>query len=124
MECRRLRMLPVEFVVRGYLAGSAWTDYSATGSVCGHRLPEGLSESERLPQPIVTPATKAASGHDLNITEAEAAELCGSGHFASAREAALDVYAFASRRAETAGIIVADTKLEFGLDQDDRRGAG
>jgi phosphoribosylaminoimidazole-succinocarboxamide synthase len=118
MECRRLRMLPVEFVVRGYLAGSAWTDYRASGSVCGHRLPEGLSESERLPQPIVTPATKAASASVMFKSCPEAAELCGPGHYATARGAALDVYEFASRRAETAGIIVADTKLEFGLDQD------
>ena len=75
--CRRLEMLPVELVVRGYLSGSGWVDYQATGSVCGHALPAGLRESDRLPEPIVTPATKAEEGHDLNITEAEAAALCG-----------------------------------------------
>ena len=81
-SCRRLRMLPVELVVRGYLSGSGWIDYRATGSVCGHALPAGLRESERLPEPIVTPATKADEGHDLNITEAEAAELCGAEPYA------------------------------------------
>ena len=75
--CRRLEMLPVEFVVRGYLSGSSWVDYQASGAVCGHALPPGLVESDRLPEPIVTPATKAEEGHDLNITEAEAAALCG-----------------------------------------------
>ena len=70
-------MLPVEIVVRGYLAGSGWVDYQASGAVCGHALPAGLRESDRLPEPIVTPATKAAEGHDLNITEAEAEALCG-----------------------------------------------
>ena len=75
--CRLLEMLPVELVVRGYLSGSGWVDYEATGAVCGHRLPVGLQESERLPEPILTPATKAAAGHDLNITEDEAASLCG-----------------------------------------------
>ena len=76
-ECRRLQMLPIECVVRGYLAGSGWRDYRATGEVCGHRLPEGLGESERLPAPIFTPATKATSGHDENITRAQAGALVG-----------------------------------------------
>ena len=76
-RCRRLEMLPVEFVVRGYLAGSGWKDYRATGRLCGHALPEGLRESDRLPEPLVTPATKAASGHDENIDENAAAALCG-----------------------------------------------
>ena len=116
LECRRLEMLPVELVVRGYLAGSGWTDYRRTGAVCGTSLPEGLREAERLPAPIVTPATKASEGHDLNITEAEAAELCGSEHYALAREAALAVYRFAAAHAERRGILLADTKFEFGVD--------
>ena len=116
--CRRLEMLPVELVVRGYLSGSGWVDYQASGSVCGHSLPHGLVESDRLSEPIVTPATKAEEGHDLNITEAEAAALCGSARYADAREAALRLYAFASEHAESRGIILADTKLEFGVDRD------
>ncbi len=114
--CRRLEMLPVELVVRGYLSGSGWVDYQAAGSVCGHALPPGLRESERLTEPIVTPATKAEEGHDLNITEADAAALCGSEAYAGARDAALALYAFASEHAESRGIILADTKFEFGLD--------
>jgi phosphoribosylaminoimidazole-succinocarboxamide synthase len=111
-------MFPVEVVVRGYLAGSGWKDYAATGAVCGHTLPEGLVESDRLPEPIVTPATKADSGHDLNITEQAAEELCGADAWATAREAALRLYAFAAAHASGSGIIVADTKLELGLDAD------
>jgi phosphoribosylaminoimidazole-succinocarboxamide synthase len=116
--CRRLRMLPVELVVRGYLSGSAWVDYRSTGSVCGHALPPGLVESDRLPEPIVTPATKAEEGHDLNISEDEAAELCGAEPYAAAREAALALYGFASQHAEDREIVLADTKFEFGLDAD------
>jgi phosphoribosylaminoimidazole-succinocarboxamide synthase len=114
--CRRLEMLPVELVVRGFLSGSGWVDYQASGSISGHPLPAGLKESDRLPEPILTPATKAEEGHDLNITEAEAATLCGAGPYASAREAALRLYAFASEHAESRGIILADTKFEFGVD--------
>jgi phosphoribosylaminoimidazole-succinocarboxamide synthase len=77
MECRRLEMLPIECVVRGYLAGSGWKDYRASGEVCGHRLPEGLRESYKLPEPIFTPATKAEEGHDENITREQAGELVG-----------------------------------------------
>ena len=116
--CRRLEMLPVELVVRGYLSGSAWVDYQASGSVCGHSLPHGLVESGRLSEPIVTPATKAEEGHDLNITEAEAAALCGFARYADARAAALRLYAFASEHAESRGIILADTKFELGVDRD------
>ncbi len=118
--CRRLEMLPVELVVRGYLSGSGWVDYRATGAVCGHELPPGLLESERLPEPIVTPATKAAEGHDLNIDEAEAARLCGPERYAEAREAALAVYRFAAGHARECGIVLADTKLELGVDADGR----
>ena len=116
--CRRLEMLPVEFVVRGYLSGSAWVDYRSTGSVCGHTLPVGLVESDRLPAPIVTPATKAEEGHDLYISEDEAAELCGADAYVAAREAALSLYDFASRHAEERGIVLADTKFELGVDLD------
>jgi phosphoribosylaminoimidazole-succinocarboxamide synthase len=117
LECRRLEMLPVEVVVRGYLAGSGWTDYCRTGAVCGHALPPALRESDRLPQPIVTPATKAAEGHDLNISEGEAGALCGD-HYEAAREAALALYATAAEHAEQRGILLADTKFEFGVDGD------
>jgi phosphoribosylaminoimidazole-succinocarboxamide synthase len=116
IECVRLEMLPVEIVVRGYLAGSGWNDYSASGAVCGHALPAGLLESAALPEPIVTPATKATSGHDLNISEGEAADLCGAERYAAAREAALALYGFAAAHAKERGIIVADTKFEFGVD--------
>lgn len=118
MKCRKLEMLPVELVVRGYLAGSAWVDYHASGAVCGHLLPPGLRESERLPEPIVTPATKALSGHDLNITETEASAVCGAEAYAAARDAALALYGAATEHAERCGIVVADTKFEFGLDAD------
>jgi len=118
MVCRRLEMLPVECVVRGYLAGSGWRDYLESGSICGHELPPGLVESERLPSPIFTPATKAKEGHDLNISEEEAEELCGPERFAAARAAALELYRFASAHAETRGIILADTKFELGVAPD------
>lgn len=118
LECRRLEMLPVEVVVRGYLAGSGWADYIATGEVGGTRLPPGMRESDRLPEPIVTPATKAAEGHDVNITERDAEDLCGSARYSAAREAALAVYRFAAGHAEERGILLADTKFELGVDSD------
>jgi phosphoribosylaminoimidazole-succinocarboxamide synthase len=118
MVCRRLEMLPIECVVRGYLAGSGWRDYQETGSVCGHRLPEGLQESARLPAPVFTPATKAAEGHDLNVSEAEAEELCGPERYAVAKAASLELYRFASAHAEARGIILADTKFELGVAPD------
>ncbi len=114
MICRRLEMLPIECVVRGYLAGSGWKDYRETGAVCGHRLPPGLAESARLPEPIFTPATKATTGHDENIDEERAAALCGEERFLAAKEAALALYAHAAAHAEARGIIIADTKFEFG----------
>jgi phosphoribosylaminoimidazole-succinocarboxamide synthase len=117
-ECRRLEMLPIECVVRGYLAGSGWKDYRATGEVCGHRLPAGLAESERLPEPIFTPATKAVTGHDENIDRAAAAELVGAERFEEVERTALELYAVVSAYALERGIILADTKLEFGLDPD------
>ena len=116
LECRRLEMLPVEIVVRGYLAGSGWVDYRESGAVSGHLLPSGLRESDALPEPIVTPATKATEGHDLNITETEAEALCGRERYRAAREAALALYGFAAFHAEERGILVADTKFELGID--------
>ena len=111
-------MLPVEIVVRGYLAGSGWTDYHETRAISGHRLPSGLRESERLPTPIVTPATKAMEGHDLNISEPEAERLCGGESYELARVAALALYDTAAQRSEERGILLADTKFEFGIDGD------
>jgi len=106
MICRRLEMLPIECVVRGYLAGSGWKDYRDTGAVCGHVLPEGLEEASRLPEPIFTPATKAFEGHDENIGEEHAAALCGAGAYRAAREASIALYRFASEHAEKRGIIL------------------
>jgi phosphoribosylaminoimidazole-succinocarboxamide synthase len=119
-ECRRLEMLPIECVVRGYLSGSGWKDYAATGQVCGHRLPEGLAESQQLPQPIFTPATKAQTGHDENIDRAAAVALVGEERFDEVEGAALRLYSFASEYARARGIILADTKLEFGIDEGGR----
>jgi phosphoribosylaminoimidazole-succinocarboxamide synthase len=116
-ECRRLEMLPIECVVRGYLSGSGWKDYKATGEVCGHRLPDGLVESAQLPSPIFTPATKAQTGHDENITGEQAAELIGDERFAEVEETSIELYRFASEWARGRGIILADTKLEFGVDE-------
>ena len=118
MECLKLEMLPIECVVRGYLAGSGWRDYSETGAVCGHVLPSGLRESERLPEPIFTPATKASEGHDENIDEERAAALCGEARYRAAKSAALALYAFGSAHAEARGIILADTKFELGVAAD------
>src|SRR5215471_13631705 len=117
-ECRRLEMLPIECVVRGYLAGSGWKDYLATGEVCGHRLPPGLVESQQLPEPIFTPATKAQTGHDENIDRAAGAALVGEGRYDEAERLSLELYRFASERALERGIILADTKLEFGADRE------
>jgi phosphoribosylaminoimidazole-succinocarboxamide synthase len=120
MECRRLEMLPIECVVRGYLAGSGWKDYLATGATSGHRLPAGLRESDRLPEPIFTPATKAKTGHDENIDRGQAAELVGAERLAEVERIAIDLYATAANHAATRGIVIADTKFELGLDRDGR----
>jgi phosphoribosylaminoimidazole-succinocarboxamide synthase len=120
LECRRLEMLPIECVVRGYLAGSGWKDYQASGEVCGHALPVGLRESDQLPEPIFTPATKAQTGHDENITRDEAAELVGEDVLARAEAASLALYRFAAAYAASRGIIIADTKFEFGADSSGR----
>jgi phosphoribosylaminoimidazole-succinocarboxamide synthase len=119
-ECRRLDMLPIECVVRGYLAGSGWKDYLAHGEVCGHRLPAGLRESDRLPEPIFTPATKAQSGHDENITRDQAAALVGGERLAEVERLSQALYRFASEHARERGIVIADTKFEFGVDREGR----
>ena len=119
-ECWRLEMLPLECVVRGYLAGSGWNDYRKTGEVCGHVLPEGLVESDRLPQPIFTPSTKAVTGHDENIDRAQAAELIGTDRLDEVERASLELYRFAAAHAAARGILIADTKFEFGLDDNGR----
>ena len=117
-EARRLTMLPIECVVRGYLAGSGWKDYVGSGEVCGHRLPTGLRESEQLPAPIFTPATKAQEGHDENIDRERAAELVGEEVFAEAERISLELYDHAAGYAAERGILIADTKFELGFDPD------
>jgi phosphoribosylaminoimidazole-succinocarboxamide synthase len=118
---RKLRALPIEAVVRGYLAGSAWKDYLASGVVCGVALPPGLAQAERLPQPLFTPAYKAAAGaHDENIPLARVAELIGDALTLEMQRTSLALYEFAAEHARTRGLIIADTKFEFGLDADDR----
>ena len=115
---RRLKALPLEAVVRGYLIGSGWKDYQQTGGVCGIALPAGLKQADRLPEPLFTPATKAALGdHDENISFAQAERLVGAPLAAKLRDAALALYHFASDHARKRGIIIADTKFEFGLDE-------
>ena len=115
MLVRRTEPLVIECVARGYLSGSGWKDYQATGEVCGIKLPKGLRESDRLPQPIFTPATKAQTGHDMNISEQEAAQLVGPALLARVRDLTLRLYSEGAAYAESRGIIVADTKFEFGL---------
>jgi len=121
MLVRRTDPLPIECVARGYLSGSGWKDYQATGAICGIRLPGELRESEQLPEPIFTPATKAQSGHDINIDHARAAELVGARVLERARELTLSIFKECSAHATSRGIIVADTKLEFGLLPNDGR---
>ncbi|MCO6511627.1 MAG: phosphoribosylaminoimidazolesuccinocarboxamide synthase [Aridibacter famidurans] len=112
----RTRVFPVECVVRGYLEGSGWKDYLQTGEVCGHRLPAGLQQCAKLEVPIFTPATKAAEGHDENISEERFAEIIGEHAAAELKQRALELYTEASAYAASRGIIIADTKFEFGLD--------
>lgn len=121
MLCEKLTMLPIECVVRGYLAGSGWKDYRASGAVSGHRLPEGLDEAAQLPTPIFTPATKAEMGdHDENITVEQARNQIGSEEFAAVEAASIALYEHAAAHARERGIILADTKFEFGHDADGR----
>ena len=118
MLVHKTNPVPIECVARGYLSGSGWKDYRATGTVCGVPLPAGMRESDRLPAPIFTPATKATSGHDVNISQAEAGRIVGDQLIVTLRELTLELYAFGAAHAEARGIILADTKFEFGLTDD------
>jgi len=118
MLVRRTEVFPVECVVRGYLSGSGWKDYQRTGQVCGHQLPAGLRDSDQLAEPIFTPATKAETGHDENISEQQMAEIVGREDTDFLRDVSLRIYQEASDYARTRGIIIADTKFEFGRDRD------
>jgi phosphoribosylaminoimidazole-succinocarboxamide synthase len=113
---RKLKPLPVEAVVRGYIIGSGWRDYQATGKVCGIELPKGLKQAQKLPEPIFTPATKAESGHDENISFERMCEIVGRGVAQKVKDISIRLYKEASEFAATKGIIIADTKFEFGLD--------
>ncbi len=115
MLCRRTRPIPIECVARGYLSGSGWKEYRESGSVCGVKVPAGLRESDRLPEPIFTPATKAESGHDINISEDEAAQIVGRDLITRLRDLTLEIYRRGCQHAASKGIIIADTKFEFGL---------
>ena len=115
MLVRKTKPLPIECVARGYLSGSGWKEYQATSTICGVSLPAGLKESDRLPAPIFTPATKALSGHDENISFQRAVEIVGAEHAERVRSATLEIYRRAAAYAEPRGILLADTKFEFGL---------
>ena len=115
MVVRKTQPLPIECVVRGYLSGSGWKDYLASGKICGIPLPAGLKESDRLPEPVFTPATKATAGHDENISFDEAAALVGKGLAERVREISIEIYRRAAAHAEPRGVILADTKFEFGI---------
>ena len=115
MLCRRTRPIPIECVARGYLSGSGWKEYQKTGRVCGIALPKGLKESDRLPEPIFTPATKEESGHDINISEDEAAKIIGRDLTSRLKALTLEIFRRGCEHAESKGIIIADTKFEFGL---------
>ncbi len=115
MLVRKTEPVPVECVARGYLSGSGWKEYQQSGSVCGVQLPAGLRESDRLPEPIFTPATKAESGHDINISEEEAGRIVGRDLIARLKSLTLEIYRRGCEHAEAKGIIIADTKFEFGL---------
>ena len=120
MECKRLVMLPIECVVRGYLSGSGWKSYQQSGEVCGIALPEGLRESDKLPEPIFTPTTKATEGHDEALTAEQAANLVGDERFEELRTISIELYEMAAEAAAGKGIIIADTKFELGLDDEGR----
>lgn len=119
MLVKKTQLLPVECVVRGYLAGSGWKEYEKTQMVCGIKLPKGLKESEKLPEPIFTPSTKAEKGHDENITYDKMVEIIGSDLSRKIKDVCLGIYLKATRYAETKGIIIADTKMEFGILDDE-----
>ncbi len=117
MLVRKLKMLPIECIVRGYITGSGWKSYQESGSVCGIKLPAGLKESEKLPEPIFTPSTKAAEGHDINISFEETCNLIGKDLAEKVRAKTIEIYEKCAEYAKTKGIIIADTKFEFGLDE-------
>ncbi len=119
MLVRKTEPLPVECVARGYISGSGWKDYKQTGAICGIRLPAGLHESDRLPHTVFTPATKAETGHDENISEAQAGDIVGRARIAQLRDLTLEIYERAVKHADKHGIIIADTKFEFGLAADE-----
>jgi phosphoribosylaminoimidazole-succinocarboxamide synthase len=121
MLVRRTAPVPIECVVRGYLAGSGWAEYRKTGTVCGITLPAGLREADRLPEPIFTPSTKADTGHDINISEDQAGQFVGPELVATLKRLSIQVYSMGAAHAETHGIIVADTKFEFGIVTDGGR---
>ena len=118
MIVRRLNMMPVEFVIRGYLVGSGWSEYKRNGTIAGMPLPEGLREADKLPEPLFTPATKAVTGHDENISENAAGQILGEARMAEARDLAIELYKTGADYAAERGIILADTKFEFGVDPD------
>ena len=117
MFVKKLKMLPIECIVRGYITGSGWKSYKENGTVCGIKLPDGLQESEKLPEPIFTPSTKAAEGHDENISFEETCKLIGEELATKVRDTAIEIYSKCAEYAATKGIIIADTKFEFGLDE-------
>jgi phosphoribosylaminoimidazole-succinocarboxamide synthase len=117
---QKLKALPIEAVVRGYIIGSGWKDYQKTGKICGIELPKGLQQAQKLPEPIFTPATKAENGHDENISFAEVEKLIGAALAAKVRDISIRLYKEAADFAATRGIIIADTKFEFGLTKDDQ----
>lgn len=118
MLVKKLKMLPIECIVRGYITGSGWKSYQKDGSVCGIKLPAGLQESERLPEPIYTPTTKAEEGHDEHITYEQTVEILGEDLAKQVRDKSIELYTKCAEYALTKGIIIADTKFEFGLDED------
>lgn len=117
MLVKKLKMLPIECIVRGYITGSGWKSYQETGSVCGIKLPAGLKESEKLPEPIFTPTTKAQEGHDMNISFEEVCNLIGKDLAEKVRAKTIEIYEKCAKYAKERGIIIADTKFEFGLDE-------
>ncbi len=117
MLVRKLKMLPIECIVRGYITGSGWKSYQESGVVCGIKLPDGLKESEKLPEPIFTPSTKAAEGHDINISFEETCNIIGKDLAEKVRNKTIEIYTKCADYARTKGIIIADTKFEFGLDE-------
>lgn len=118
MLVKKLKMLPIECIVRGYITGSGWKSYQKNGSVCGIKLPDGLRESEKLPTPIYTPTTKVTEGHDEHITFEETVNLIGEDFATQVRDKSIEIYSKCSEYALTKGIIIADTKFEFGVDED------